>query len=235
MRPARTVRSSTSCPASTRRGARSIVQGAVRRRPGSRLPVALREVPAGTRADRHLQPQLLRGNAGCPRASGDTRAPASAAGARAESIWKQRYREIRNFEEYLTGNGITIRKFFLHVSRGEQRRRFLERIDDPAKNWKFSAGDALERRHWREYMPPTRTPFAPPRRPTRHGMWSRPTTNGSPGWWSRRRSSTHSTRSSWSILASLSHSANSWPRLGPSSGDGDVRDRAPLQGAARAD
>ena len=60
--------------------------------------------------------------------------------------------EIRNFEQYLTGNGIAIRKFFLHVSRGEQRKRFLERIDDPAKNWKFSAADALERRHWREYM-----------------------------------------------------------------------------------
>jgi polyphosphate kinase 2 (PPK2 family) len=68
------------------------------------------------------------------------------------SIWKQRYREIRNFEEYLTGNGIIIRKFFLHVSRNEQRKRFLARIDDPAKNWKFSAGDALERRYWREYM-----------------------------------------------------------------------------------
>jgi PPK2 family polyphosphate:nucleotide phosphotransferase len=68
------------------------------------------------------------------------------------SIWKQRYREIRNFEEYLGSNGIVIRKFFLHVSRSEQRQRFLARIDDPAKNWKFSAGDALERRHWREYM-----------------------------------------------------------------------------------
>ncbi len=68
------------------------------------------------------------------------------------SIWKQRYREIRNFEQYLTGNGIAVRKFFLHVSRGEQRKRFLERIDDPSKNWKFSAADALERRHWREYM-----------------------------------------------------------------------------------
>jgi PPK2 family polyphosphate:nucleotide phosphotransferase len=68
------------------------------------------------------------------------------------SIWKQRYNEIRNFEQYLTGNGVAIRKFFLHVSRGEQRKRFLERIDDPAKNWKFSAADALERRHWRDYM-----------------------------------------------------------------------------------
>jgi PPK2 family polyphosphate:nucleotide phosphotransferase len=68
------------------------------------------------------------------------------------SIWKQRFGEIRNFEQYLTGNGIVIRKFFLHVSRSEQRKRFLARIDDPAKNWKFSAADALERRHWREYM-----------------------------------------------------------------------------------
>jgi PPK2 family polyphosphate:nucleotide phosphotransferase len=68
------------------------------------------------------------------------------------SLWKQRHKEIRNFEQYLSGNGIIVRKFFLHVSRGEQRRRFLARIDDPSKNWKFSAADALERRHWREYM-----------------------------------------------------------------------------------
>jgi len=68
------------------------------------------------------------------------------------AIWKQRYKEIRHFEQYLSGNGIIVRKFFLHVSRAEQRRRFLARIDDPSKNWKFSAADALERRHWREYM-----------------------------------------------------------------------------------
>jgi PPK2 family polyphosphate:nucleotide phosphotransferase len=68
------------------------------------------------------------------------------------SIWKQRFNEIRNLEQYLTGNGIAIRKFFLHVSRGEQRKRFLERIDDPSKNWKFSAADAQERRYWHEYM-----------------------------------------------------------------------------------
>jgi PPK2 family polyphosphate:nucleotide phosphotransferase len=68
------------------------------------------------------------------------------------SIWKQRHNEIRNFEQYLTSNGIAVRKFFLHVSRGEQRKRFLERIDDPSKNWKFSEADALERRHWQEYM-----------------------------------------------------------------------------------
>jgi PPK2 family polyphosphate:nucleotide phosphotransferase len=67
-------------------------------------------------------------------------------------IWKQRYREIRNFERYLTANGIVIRKFFLHVSAAEQRRRLLARVEDPAKNWKYSATDVAERRHWRDYM-----------------------------------------------------------------------------------
>ena len=68
------------------------------------------------------------------------------------SIWKQLYGEIRHFEEYLTGNGIAVRKFFLHLSHAEQKRRFLRRLDDPTKNWKFSSADAAERRHWRAYM-----------------------------------------------------------------------------------
>jgi PPK2 family polyphosphate:nucleotide phosphotransferase len=69
-----------------------------------------------------------------------------------DGIWKQRYQEIRNFEEYLAGNGIVVCKFFLHLSRGEQRKRFLMRLDNAAKNWKFSVSDAAERKHWREYM-----------------------------------------------------------------------------------
>jgi PPK2 family polyphosphate:nucleotide phosphotransferase len=69
-----------------------------------------------------------------------------------KSIWKQRYRDMRHFEDYLTANGVVVRKFFLNVSRDEQRKRFLERIDDPTKNWKFSATDVEERQHWREYM-----------------------------------------------------------------------------------
>jgi PPK2 family polyphosphate:nucleotide phosphotransferase len=69
-----------------------------------------------------------------------------------DGIWKQRFREIRNFEEYLTGNGIAVCKFFLHLSRGEQRKRFLMRLDDKAKNWKFSINDAAERKHWNAYM-----------------------------------------------------------------------------------
>ncbi len=67
-------------------------------------------------------------------------------------IWDERFQNIRNFEKYLTRNGTIVRKFFLHVSRGEQKKRFLERIDNPEKNWKFSSADAKERGHWDEYM-----------------------------------------------------------------------------------
>jgi PPK2 family polyphosphate:nucleotide phosphotransferase len=69
-----------------------------------------------------------------------------------KDIWNERYRDIRAWERYLENNGIVVRKFFLHVSRKEQKRRFLERIDNPAKNWKFSATDAQERGYWKEYM-----------------------------------------------------------------------------------
>jgi polyphosphate kinase 2 (PPK2 family) len=69
-----------------------------------------------------------------------------------KDIWKDRLRDIRNFERYLSGNGIIVRKFFLHVSKKEQKKRFLERIDNPEKNWKFSSGDARERGHWKDYM-----------------------------------------------------------------------------------
>ena len=69
-----------------------------------------------------------------------------------KKIWQERYEDIGHFERYLSRNGILIRKFFLHVSKQEQRNRFLARIDDPAKNWKFSAADAAERAHWDEYM-----------------------------------------------------------------------------------
>lgn len=85
-----------------------------------------------------------------------------------KDIWKERFQDIRNFERYLTRNGVVIRKFFLHLSNKEQKKRFLERIDEPEKNWKFSAGDAKEREHWDEYMEAyeemiqhTATKFAP--------------------------------------------------------------------------
>src|SRR5689334_292439 len=69
-----------------------------------------------------------------------------------KDLWKRRYEDITNFEHYLAHNGILVLKFFLHVSKEEQRRRFLARIDDPAKNWKFSLNDVREREHWDEYM-----------------------------------------------------------------------------------
>ena len=69
-----------------------------------------------------------------------------------KDIWKERFQDIRGFERYLTRNGIVIRKFFLHVSKGEQKRRFLERLENPEKNWKFSANDIKERASWSDYM-----------------------------------------------------------------------------------
>ncbi|RIL08093.1 MAG: hypothetical protein DCC71_00415 [Proteobacteria bacterium] len=67
-------------------------------------------------------------------------------------IWEERYEDIRNHERYLARNGVAFCKFFLHVSKKEQKKRFLARLDDPAKNWKFSASDARERGFWKQYM-----------------------------------------------------------------------------------
>jgi PPK2 family polyphosphate:nucleotide phosphotransferase len=67
-------------------------------------------------------------------------------------IWEERFQDIRHFERYLSRNGIVVRKFFLHVSKKEQKRRFLERLEDPEKNWKFSANDVKERAFWGDYM-----------------------------------------------------------------------------------
>lgn len=67
-------------------------------------------------------------------------------------LWRQRFEDINACERYLTRNGVVIRKFFLHVSREEQKRRFLSRLEEPEKNWKFSGADAAERQHWDAYM-----------------------------------------------------------------------------------
>jgi PPK2 family polyphosphate:nucleotide phosphotransferase len=72
--------------------------------------------------------------------------------ARGKGIWAQRFQEINHFEQYLVNNGILVMKFFLHVSRQEQKKRFLERIELPEKNWKFSLGDVQERRFWPDYQ-----------------------------------------------------------------------------------
>jgi PPK2 family polyphosphate:nucleotide phosphotransferase len=72
--------------------------------------------------------------------------------AKGKKIWKRRFEEINNFERYLVGNGIIVLKFFLHISKEQQKRRFLKRIATPEKNWKFSLNDVKERAHWDDYM-----------------------------------------------------------------------------------
>ena len=69
-----------------------------------------------------------------------------------KDIWEKRFKDIRNFEKYLTRNGTIIIKIFLNVSKDEQKKRFIERVDDSDKNWKFSAADARERGYWKDYM-----------------------------------------------------------------------------------
>ncbi len=85
-----------------------------------------------------------------------------------KNIWDSRFKDIRNFESYLARNGVIVRKFFLHLSAAEQKKRFLARLDDPDKNWKFSPNDAKERKYWNDYMEAyedmirnTATDFAP--------------------------------------------------------------------------
>ncbi len=72
--------------------------------------------------------------------------------ARGKDVWERRFREINDWERYLVDNGIHIVKLFLNVSKEEQRQRFLARIDEPEKNWKFSANDARERQYWDDYQ-----------------------------------------------------------------------------------
>ena len=69
-----------------------------------------------------------------------------------DSLWERRFEEINHFEHYLADNGVIVLKFFLNVSKKEQKKRFLARIEDPQKNWKFSASDIRERRYWDDYM-----------------------------------------------------------------------------------
>jgi PPK2 family polyphosphate:nucleotide phosphotransferase len=85
-----------------------------------------------------------------------------------KNIWTERYEDINAMERHLSRNGVIVRKFFLNISKGEQKRRFLRRLEDPDRNWKFSASDAKERAHWDDYMKAyedtirhTATPHAP--------------------------------------------------------------------------
>ena len=68
------------------------------------------------------------------------------------NIWKERFEDINAFERYLSRNGVLVRKFFLHVSKAEQKKRFLDRLAEPEKNWKFALADVQEREHWDDYQ-----------------------------------------------------------------------------------
>ena len=78
------------------------------------------------------------------------------------AFWEERYEDINAFERHLDRNGTKIVKFFLHVSKEEQKRRFIERLDKPGKQWKFNAADVAERARWDDYMARTRPRSPPP-------------------------------------------------------------------------
>jgi polyphosphate kinase 2 (PPK2 family) len=86
-----------------------------------------------------------------------------------EAFWEKRFEQIRNFEEHLAENGTIIFKFFLHISKEEQRERLLRRLDEPDKNWKFSPGDLKERKLWDEYQNRYQDAFNRTSRP--HAPW----------------------------------------------------------------
>jgi PPK2 family polyphosphate:nucleotide phosphotransferase len=86
-----------------------------------------------------------------------------------KDIWQERFHDICSFESYLSRNGVVVRKFFLHVSKREQKKRFLERLDEPEKNWKFSAADVGERRYWNDYMEAYQDMIA--HTATKHAPW----------------------------------------------------------------
>ena len=123
--------------------------------------------------------RVHRGVAGAPEASRDA--------ADAKDIWKERFKSIRAFERHLARNGTLVLKFFLHVSKEEQRKRLLDRLEEPAKRWKFSMGDVAERKLWDKYMAAYEDMIRQPAARMRPGTWCRPTTSGSRACWSRGR------------------------------------------------
>ena len=95
----------------------------------------------------------------------------------ARHVWEERFRSINGLERHLHANGTRVIKFFLHLSKEEQRQRFLARIDEPEKNWKFNDGDVEERKFWKDYMHAyEQAPVRHQHTKTRPGTSCRPTT-----------------------------------------------------------
>jgi hypothetical protein len=130
-----------------------LVQAALRRRAGPHLPLAGEPGAARAGSHRHIQPVVLGGRARAARPRGDPRPPAGPPGTpRGDRLWHQRSEDINAFERHLDRNGTKVVKFFLHLSKEEQRRRFLSRVENPDKHWKFSPADLAEPAHWEDYM-----------------------------------------------------------------------------------
>ena len=126
-----------------------------------------------------------------------------------KDIWKDRFEDINNFDRYLTRNGIVVRKFFLNLSKKEQKKRFLDRLDRPGKNWKFSEADVREREYWDDYMKAYEDMIVHTSSRMRPGTSFRRTTNGllMPRW--QRRSLKRSRTCSWRIRKWMPPSAGS--------------------------
>ena len=103
-----------------------------------------------------------------------------------EKVWKRRYEHIRGFEQMLADEGTVVVKLFLHISKDEQRDRLQERLDNPAKHWKFEHGDISERAHWDDYTDGLRgRDLRDLDRATRRGTSCPPTASGTGTWWCR--------------------------------------------------
>ncbi len=152
--PAKTAPSGTSCPGSIRKAARvfSFKQPSAEELEHDFLWRTTCRL-SGTRTDRHFQSFLLRGCAGRrvhPEILRSQGLPEELCNEK--DIWQKRYDSIVDLEKHLHRNGTQTVKIFLHLSYGEQQKRFLARIDEPEKNWKFSTSDIHERRYWKHYM-----------------------------------------------------------------------------------
>ena len=138
-------------------------------------------------------------------------------------VWNRRYREINDWERYLVDNGIRIVKLFLNVSREEQARRFLARIDDPDKNWKFNASDALERERWDDYQRAYEKMLGATS--TRHAPWH--VVPADHKWFARLAAS-------WIILETLMDIDPKYPQVDPKTREQMLALKAELEAAAAA-
>jgi PPK2 family polyphosphate:nucleotide phosphotransferase len=144
--------------------------------------------------------------------------------AKRDDVWKRRYREINHWERYLVDNGIRVVKLFLNLSKDEQRRRFLDRIDEPEKNWKFSVDDAAERERWDDYQKAYEQMLSATS--TRHAPWH--VVPADHKWFARLAAS-------WIILAALVDLDPQYPQVDPQTRAKMLQIRKSLEAEAPAE